>query len=84
MNYLAHAYLSFGIAEITVGNMISDEVKGRRILDYPLEIQHGIRLHRIIDAFTDAHPATREAKEVFGLHTDCIVRPLWTWSMTIF
>jgi acyl carrier protein phosphodiesterase len=65
MNYLAHAYLSFGTPGITVGNMISDEVKGQKILDYPPEIQQGIRLHRMIDAFTDTHPATREAKQIF-------------------
>ena len=65
MNYLAHAYLSFNEPGILLGNMISDHVKGKKKLDYPSQIQKGIRLHRLIDAFTDAHEATREAKEVF-------------------
>ena len=65
MNYLAHAYLSFGIPEILVGNMISDFVKGKQILDFPPAIQQGIRLHRAIDQFTDQHPATQEAKVFF-------------------
>ena len=60
MNYLAHAYLSFNDPEILVGNMISDFVKGKKKFDYPLRIQAGIMLHRIIDEFTDGHPATRE------------------------
>jgi len=45
--------------------MISDFVKGKKKLDYPLTIQKGIQLHRFIDAFTDNHPATAKAKEFF-------------------
>jgi acyl carrier protein phosphodiesterase len=65
MNYLAHAWLSFGIPEITVGNLISDFVKGRKKFDYPEAIQQGIALHRAIDSFTDTHPQTRQAKTIF-------------------
>lgn len=68
MNYLAHAYLSFNHPEILVGNMISDYVKGKKKFDYPADIQKGIILHRAIDTFTDAHPATKKAKEVFRPH----------------
>ncbi|MBC7721287.1 MAG: DUF479 domain-containing protein [Pedobacter sp.] len=63
MNYLAHAYLSFNIPEILVGNMISDYVKGKKQFDYPTNIQKGIQLHRAIDAFTDAHAVTKQAKQ---------------------
>ena len=77
MNYLAHAYLSFEITDITVGNMISDFVKGKQKLDYPIAIQHGITLHRAIDSFTDTHAITREAKsffkEVYGLYAGPLV-----------
>lgn len=62
MNYLAHAYLSFNIPEILVGNMISDYVKGKKQFDYPPNVQKGIQLHRAIDAFTDAHDITKQAK----------------------
>ncbi len=65
MNYLAHAYLSFGHPEILTGNMISDYVKGKRKFDYSPAIQSGIALHRAIDQFTDDHPVTREAKIPF-------------------
>ncbi len=68
MNYLAHAYLSFNHPEILVGNMISDYVKGKKKFDYPVAIQKGIILHRAIDTFTDDHPATKKAKEVFRPH----------------
>jgi acyl carrier protein phosphodiesterase len=48
--------------------MISDFVKGRQKLGYTVSIQKGIELHRAIDAFTDAHPATAKAKEIFRPH----------------
>lgn len=65
MNYLAHAYLSFNNPGVLTGNMISDYVKGKKKFDYPTDIQKGIALHRDIDAFTDDHIATKEAKEIF-------------------
>lgn len=65
MNFLAHAYLSYHQPSITVGNMIADFVKGRHWMEYDADIQQGIRLHRLIDAFTDTHPATLEAKKFF-------------------
>jgi len=65
MNYLAHAYLSFSKPEIVVGNMISDFVKGKQQFTFSAEIQNGIKLHRLIDAFTDQHEATKRAKMVF-------------------
>ena len=77
MNYLAHAYLSFEITDITVGNMISDFVKGKQKFDYPVAIQHGITLHRAIDSFTDSHAVTRQAKsffkEAYGLYAGPLV-----------
>ena len=65
MNYLAHAYLSFKDPEILMGNLISDFVKGKRKFEYSSRIQEGITLHRAIDTFTDAHPATKEGKKIF-------------------
>ena len=65
MNLLAHAYLSFNHPAVLVGNMISDYVKGKKKFLYDPAIQQGIQLHRIIDEFTDQHPATQEAKFFF-------------------
>lgn len=65
MNFLAHAWLSFHEPEITIGNMISDFVKGKKQYDFSAGIQKGIRLHRAIDEFTDNHPATKQLKEFF-------------------
>jgi acyl carrier protein phosphodiesterase len=65
MNFLAHAYLSFSNPQILVGNMVSDFVKGKAQFLFNGKIQAGIRLHRMIDEFTDNHPATAKAKEIF-------------------
>jgi acyl carrier protein phosphodiesterase len=77
MNYLAHAYLSFGIPAITVGNLISDFVKGKQKFTYPAAIQQGIVLHRAIDTFTDTHAITRQAKvffrEPYGLYAGALL-----------
>jgi acyl carrier protein phosphodiesterase len=65
MNFLAHAYLSFGEEEILVGNMISDFLKGKAQYEYSPGIRKGIILHRLIDEYTDTHSAVKEAKEFF-------------------
>jgi acyl carrier protein phosphodiesterase len=68
MNYLAHAYFSHHQPATIVGNLISDFIKGKKQFDYPEEIQRGIRLHRAIDSFTDAHESVAEAKKIFRPH----------------
>jgi acyl carrier protein phosphodiesterase len=65
MNYLGHAYLSFNSPQILVGNMISDFVKGKERFGFSGNVQKGIALHRMIDEFTDNHPTTKKAMEVF-------------------
>ncbi len=81
MNYLGHAFLSFGDAEILTGNMIGDHVKGTHTPDqFPEKIKEGIVLHRAIDTFTDAHPALQRAKIWFrpdyGLYAGAIMDTL--------
>lgn len=62
MNFLAHAFLSFGRPEILVGNLLADFVRGSQQFAFSPAIQAGIRLHRAIDLFTDTHEAVRRAK----------------------
>ncbi|MBA4301937.1 MAG: DUF479 domain-containing protein [Cyclobacterium sp.] len=59
MNFLAHAYLSFGHDGILVGNLAADFIKGKEIQRYDKEILIGILLHREIDTFTDSHPLVK-------------------------
>lgn len=65
MNYLAHAYLSFGNDDVLIGNMISDYVKGKKKYDYSEGIQRGLEIHRAIDSYTDSHEIIKEAKAYF-------------------
>ena len=41
-----------------VGNFIGDSVKGNDLGEFPDDIARGIRLHRLIDTYTDQHPVT--------------------------
>ena len=66
MNYLAHAYLSFKKTGILTGNMISDHVKGKLMYEYDPKVLAGIRLHRLIDNFTDQHPSVKHIKTFFS------------------
>lgn len=66
MNYLAHAYLSFGKKEIIIGNLITDFIVGKEKLSFSKEIQKGIEIHYRIDRFTDIHPVTKEAKQLLS------------------
>jgi acyl carrier protein phosphodiesterase len=60
MNFLAHAYLSFGQEEILVGNFIADFVRGKELEKYSKKVQLGIRLHRAIDTYTDSHHLVKQ------------------------
>ena len=66
MNFLAHLLLSGSPAttpdyeDLVIGNFAAEAVRGRAALEaYPATVQRGIRLHRFIDSFTDAHPVVR-------------------------
>jgi acyl carrier protein phosphodiesterase len=61
MNFLAHIYLSFGDEEVTIGNFIADSIRGNKYKHLPERVQKGIKLHRHIDSFTDAHPTVRQS-----------------------
>ncbi len=82
MNYLGHAFLSFGDSQLLTGNMIGDHVKGRKAMDlFPAGIKKGIILHRKIDEMADMHPATSRAKllfrEDYGLYSGAIMDTLY-------
>lgn len=61
MNFLAHLYLSKHAEELMIGNFIADAVKGKNFEGYSPGVIQGIKMHREIDAFTDAHHITRQS-----------------------
>ena len=56
MNHLAHALLAARTESSIFGSLLGDFVKGELRNQYDAETLAGIRLHRAIDSFTDAHP----------------------------
>lgn len=77
MNFLAHIYLSGENKLITIGNFSADGIRGNKYKQYPNEIQVGIKLHREIDTFTDAHPvfrqSTKRLHKAYGHYSGVIV-----------
>lgn len=62
MNFLAHLYLSPDNTEIIIGNFIADHIVGNKFQHYSDSVQKGIKLHREIDTYTDAHEVVRRSK----------------------
>ncbi len=69
MNYLAHLFLSGDNSEIIVGNMLEDYITGNienvRNKHLSARLKLGIKLHRIIDTFTDSHLNVKNCKTIF-------------------
>lgn len=65
MNHLAHFHLA-GDSELRiVGALLADHLRGAIDSRLAPELARGVRLHRRIDAFTDAHPCLRALRERF-------------------
>lgn len=65
MNHLAHALLAGPDEGLVLGGLMGDFVHGRaEDLRLPPEVVDGVRLHRAIDVFTDAHPDVAAARSL--------------------
>ncbi len=77
MNFLAHLYLSENNTNIMIGNFIADSIRGNQFAHLHPEIQKGIKLHREIDTFTDAHKIVRKSKrrlnKRYGLYAGVVI-----------
>lgn len=64
MNFLAHAWLAQrGSDAFLYGNLIADGVKGSDLSAWHTAVACGIRHHRKVDAWVDAHPRVLSAKQ---------------------
>jgi acyl carrier protein phosphodiesterase len=61
MNFLAHLYLSKHAEELMIGNFIADAVKGKNFEAFSPGVIQGIKMHREIDTYTDAHLITKQS-----------------------
>jgi len=66
VNFLAHSLFGFNDAALITGQFCGDFVRGSDLGRFPRGIEVGIRLHRRMDAFTDAHVALKPAKISLG------------------
>jgi len=65
MNHLAHALLAGDDDGLRLGGMLGDFVHGKPDpARFPPRVIDGIRLHRAIDVYTDAHPEVAEARRL--------------------
>jgi len=62
MNWLAHLYLSEPTPQFRAGNLLPDLAPASQLRPLPENYQQGIRRHRQIDAFTDAHPRWKSCR----------------------
>lgn len=68
MNFLGHLALSGEDPLVITGNFMADAVKGRDLSRFAPGIERGIRLHRAIDVFTDAHHLTLSGRDRLRAH----------------
>jgi acyl carrier protein phosphodiesterase len=94
MNHLAHMLLAGDDEWLQLGGMLGDFVHGRLdALSLPSRVIDGIRLHRAIDVYTDAHADVLAAKALLpapyrrygGIMLDmwfdhCLARDFSRWS----
>lgn len=94
MNHLAHALLAGDDEALRLGGMLGDFVHGpAHAAPLPPRVIAGIRLHRAIDVYTDAHPEVLAARTLLpvpyrryaGILLDmwfdhCLARDFPQWS----
>lgn len=94
MNHLAHVLLAGDDEALQLGGMLGDFVHGQPDpVAFPPRVIAGIRLHRAIDVYTDAHPEVLAAKALLpppyrryaGILLDmwfdhCLARDFTYWS----
>ncbi|MCJ8313383.1 MAG: DUF479 domain-containing protein [Saccharospirillaceae bacterium] len=66
MNWLAHLLLSKRDVEYQLGNFLADPLKGKLWEGASDSMGHGMKMHKAIDIFTDAHPIVSKSKSRLG------------------
>lgn len=66
MNYFAHLALARPTAASKVGNLLGDFMHGVREETLPEPVRLGLLNHRLVDRFTDTHPAVRDSRRLFA------------------
>lgn len=65
MNYLAHIFLARQSEEAMLGALLGDFVKSDISGKFSRDVEEEIVMHRMVDAYTDAHRVIRQARLCF-------------------
>lgn len=63
MNWIAHIFLSELNIDFQIGNYLADPLKGKAWDSANHNIKQGMRIHKIIDSYTDTHQIFKRSKE---------------------
>lgn len=61
MNFLAHLHLAAPGRGLMLGGVLADLLKPAEIAALPADVREGVRLHRLIDGFTDNHAVVQRS-----------------------
>ena len=61
MNFLAHLHLADPEPGLLLGGIVADFARNPEIALLPADVQLGVRLHRLIDGYTDRHPVVHRS-----------------------
>lgn len=64
MNHLAHIHLSRNYPELLIGNLIADFLNYHELNNLKGDISNGVKLHMLIDQYTDSHPLVLNFKRL--------------------
>ena len=65
MNHLAHFHLAWPETALLAGALEGDYCKGPLGSKLPEDLARGVRLHRLVDAYTDQHPDLAALRRAF-------------------
>ncbi len=63
MNWLAHIFLSEQKIDFQIGNFLADPLKGRSWENASEDMINGMKVHKIIDSYTDSHDIVSISKK---------------------
>lgn len=61
LNFLAHLHLADPEPGLMLGGIVADFARNPEVALLPADMQLGVRLHRLIDGFTDRHPVVHRS-----------------------
>lgn len=61
MNFLAHLHLADPDPGLMLGGIVADFARNPEVAALPRDVQAGVRLHRLVDGFTDSHPIVQRS-----------------------